>query len=169
MDLWVLLFLLIYSLPFTHAPFSWATRHTTVCLDKVFCPIGPKFGTYIRLWLPYTCAKFQLDRSMHSWIRVVCAKRRKNKTKNEEQNWNFAHWYLGNGWCDLLQFWKVASPYRQALPQQIRCSSDKGWRIYKCVKIATLLFLLIYSLPFVRPPFSWAARHTTVCLDLSNT
>ena len=33
------------------------------------------------------------------------------------------------------------------------------------MKIATLLFLLIYSLPFARAPFSWAARHTTVCLD----
>ena len=34
------------------------------------------------------------------------------------------------------------------------------------MKIATLLFLLIYSLPFARAPFSWAARHTTVCLDI---
>ena len=34
------------------------------------------------------------------------------------------------------------------------------------MKIATLLFLLIYSLPFARAPFSWAARHTTVCLDV---
>ena len=35
------------------------------------------------------------------------------------------------------------------------------------MKIATLLFLLIYSLPFARAPFSWAARHTTVCLDIA--
>jgi len=41
-------------------------------------------------------------------------------------------------------------------------------RIYECGRIATLLFLLIYSLPFARTPFSWAARHTTVCLDTLN-
>ena len=35
------------------------------------------------------------------------------------------------------------------------------------MKIATLLYLLIYS-QFVRTPFSWAARHTTVCLDMLN-
>ena len=103
---------------------------------------------------------------MHSWVRVVfvcCAKRREKKTKNK--NWNFAHLYLGNGWRDLLRFLNVASPYRLALSQQILCSSDKRWRIYECVKIATLLFLLIYLLLFARAPFSWAVRHTTVCLD----
>jgi len=36
------------------------------------------------------------------------------------------------------------------------------------VKIATLLFLSIYSLRFARAPFSWAARHTTVCLDTND-
>ena len=59
----------------------------------------------------------------------------------------------------------VASCYRRALPLQIWCSSDKRSRIYECVKIVTLLFLLIYSLPFAHTPFSWAARHTTMCLD----
>jgi len=133
---------------------------------KVFYPIGPKSGTYIRLWLPYTCAKFQLNRSMHSRVRVAFVFMQKEKEKKtKSKNWNFAHLYLGNSWRDLLQFWNVASPYRQTLPQQIWCSSDKRWRIYECAKIATLLFLLIYSLPFAQPPFSWAARHTTVCLD----
>jgi len=64
---------------------------------KVFCPIRPKFGTYICLWLPYMCAKFQLDRSMHSRV-VWCLSKENMKNKH----WNFAHLYLGKGWCDLL-------------------------------------------------------------------
>ena len=38
--------------------------------------------------------------------------------------------------------------------------------MYECVKIATLLFLLVYSLLFAHPPFSWAGLHPTVCLDI---
>ena len=102
---------------------------------------------------------------MHSWVRVVLCLREKKKKKTNNKNWNFAHLYLGNSWRDLLRFWNVASPYRRALPQQIWCSSDKRWRINGCVKITTLLFLLIYSLPFARALFCLAARHTTVCLD----
>ena len=102
--------------------------------------IFTKFGTYICLRLPCTCAKFQLDQSMYSWVRVVFVfvrKEKRKKTRNE--NRNFGHSYLGNGWCDLLQLWNVASCYRQAFPPQIWCSSDKRSRIYECVKIATLL------------------------------
>ena len=29
--------------PFARAPFSWAARHTTVCLDTMFFLIGQKF------------------------------------------------------------------------------------------------------------------------------
>ena len=123
--------------------------------------IFTKFGNYIRLWLPCTCAKFQLDQSMHSWFLCLCKKKKKTKNKN----WNFGRSYLGNGWHDLLQLWNVASCYRRAFSPQIWCSSDKRSQMYECVKIITLLFLLIYLLPFAHAPFSWAARHTTVCLD----
>ena len=60
--------------------------------------------------------------------------------------------YLRNGWRDLLQFWNVASRHRRALPQQIWCFSDKRLLIYECMKIATLLFLLIYLLLFAQAP-----------------
>ena len=94
----------------------------------------------------------------------LCEKtKKKKKTKNK--NWNFGLSYLGNAWHDLLQFWNPASPYRRAVPQQIWWSSGKRLRIYGCVKIATLLFLLIYSLRLRAPQASWAARHTTMCLD----
>ena len=68
------------------------------------------------------------------------------KTKNK--NWNFGLSYLGNALRDLIQFWNSAFPYRQALPQQMWWSLGKRSQIYECVKIATLLFLFIYSLPF---------------------
>ena len=82
---------------------------------------------------------------------VICAKRQRRRRKNEEKTWNFGLSYLGNTWHDLLQFWNPASPYRHAVPQQIWWSLGKRSRIYECVKISTLLFLLIYSLPFARP------------------
>ena len=69
----------------------------------------------------------------------------------KKKNWNFGLSYLRNGWHNLLQIWNVASQYRRALPQQI-CVLDKRSQIYEYVKIAALLFLLIYSLPFARAP-----------------
>ena len=33
--------------------------------------IVTKFGAYTRLWLPYTCAKFQPDRSICFWVIAV--------------------------------------------------------------------------------------------------
>ena len=103
-----------------------------------------KFGAYILFWLPYKC--------MHFRVRAVFVVQRRliRRKKNEEKNWNFGHLYLRNGWYNLLRIWSVAFRYGQALPQQIWCSSDKRSQIYKCVKMATLLFLLIYSLLFVR-------------------
>ena len=89
---------------------------------------------------------------MHFWVKTVCVCAKRSRKKNKEKNWNFGLLYLRNGWSDLLQIWDVALHHRRALPQQIWCSSDKRSRIYECVKIATLLFLLIYSLPFVHAP-----------------
>ena len=111
----------------------------------------------IRLLMPYKCTEFQPDRSTHLRVRVdfvICAKRRRRRRrirrKKTNKNWNFGLSYLGNAWRNLLQFWNPASPYRRAVPQQIWWSSGKRSLIYECVKIATLLVLLIYSLPFAR-------------------
>ena len=38
---------------------------------KDLSDIFTKFSAHICLWLPYMCAKFQLDRSMRSRVRVV--------------------------------------------------------------------------------------------------
>ena len=60
----------------------------------------------------------------------------------------------------------VGSPTARALVQQIWFQSDKGSRSYKGVKITFTFFLLIYS--WCGAPASWAARHTTVCLDIGH-
>ena len=36
-----------------------------------------------------------------------CAKRRRRAKKIKKLKWNFAHSYLGIGWCNLLQIWYV--------------------------------------------------------------
>ena len=86
-------------------------------------------------------------RNMHSWVGVIFVFVRKEEgKKTNNKNWNFGHLYLRNNWRDLLKLWNVASCYRWALQPQIWCSSDTRSQIYKCVKIVTLLFLLIYVL-----------------------
>ena len=67
-----------------------------------------------------------------------CAKRRRKNSK-------FAHSYLGNALRDFLQIRCVVSLGRRAPLQQLWYSSDKRSWSYECVKIATLLFPLIYS------------------------
>jgi len=124
-----------------------------VCISVKLCCVVTKIGTRICLYTPYNCTKFQLDQSKHLRVRanfVICVKRRRKRKKTKKNNWNFGLSYLRNAWCDLFQFWNPASPHRWALPQQVWWSSVKRSRIYECLKIATLLFLLIYSLPFVR-------------------
>jgi len=68
-----------------------------------------------------------------------CAKKTKKKTHK------FAHSYLGNALRNFLWNWCVVSLGRRAPPQQLWYSSDKRSWSYECVKITTLLFLLIYS------------------------
>ena len=97
-------------------------------------------------------------------VRVVFVFVQKEK-KNEEQKLKLGSLVSRKHLALFASIWNVASPNRQALPQQIWCASDLRWRIYECVKIATLLFLLIYSLPFARTLISRAAQHTTMCVD----
>ena len=113
------------------------------------------------LWTPYKWTKVQLDWSTNLWVTAIffkCAKRRRRRKKN---TWKFSHSNLRNALRDFLRIWCVVSLGRQAPPQQLWCSSDKRSWSYECVKIATLLFLFIYSL------FSWVAQHTTMRLDNS--
>ena len=83
--------------------------------------------------------------------------------QNEGKTENFGCLYLGNGIGDFLQILYVGSPTAWAPVQQMWFQSDKGSRSYKSVKITFTFFLLIYSRRGALA--SWAAQHTTVCLD----
>ena len=96
----------------------------------------------------------------------VCEMKKMKKKKMKKLKRNFVCSNLGNSWSDFLQIWYVDSPNRAARLQQIWFQSDKGSQSYIGVKIAFPVFLLIYSR--CGAPTSWAARHTTVCLDLMN-
>jgi len=105
-----------------------------------------KFGTYICLWLPYICAKFQPDWSMHSQVKAVFVFVRMWEKKNKKKK-KLSLVTRISEMAGTIYF-KFAFCYRRALSPQIWCSSDKRSRIYECMKITTLLFLLIYSLAF---------------------
>ena len=123
--------------------------------------IPTQLGTEIRCNDPFKCANLQPDWRTNSCFMAnfaKCAKRRTEKKRN------FGRSYLGNGWSDFLHILYVDSPTARALLQQIRLQLDKGSRSYKGVKITFTIFLLIYSQ--CGAPASWAARHTTVCLDI---
>ena len=93
---------------------------------------------------------------------------RKHEEEEEEKkrrkNPNFGSLYLRNGWSDFLQIWNVDSPGRRTTLQQIWFQLDKGSPRYKGVKMTFSFFLSIYSRCGALA--SWAARHTTVCLDM---
>jgi len=86
----------------------------------------------------------------------VC-KMKKKKTKKFFRN--FAHLYLGIGWCNLLQIWNVDSPGWGASLPQVWLNSGKWSQSYVGVKIIFFVFLSIYPQGDARA--SWAARHTT--------
>ena len=87
----------------------------------------------------------------------------KEEKKNEEKR-NFGRLHLGNGLSDLFQIWHVDSPSWQATLLKFWFQSDKVSSRYKSVKMTFSFFLLIYSR--CGAPASWAARHTTMCLNI---
>jgi len=70
---------------------------------------------------------------------------------------NFAHLYLAIGWSNLLQIWYLVQGISAANLGKISQS-------YIGVKITFFVFLSLYSCCSMMA--SWAARHTTVCLDI---
>ena len=91
--------------------------------------------------------KFQPDWSMSLQARAIfkCAKNEENEKKV----------CPGNGFCDFLQIWFAVFLIRHAPRQQFWHKSDKRSQINICMKIATLLFLLVYSCSLRMP---WLLR-----------
>ena len=76
-------------------------------------------------------------------------KKTKKKTRLFDQP------YLTNGTCELNEICYVACYRWRALIMQKLCAFDKGSWSYACVKIAFLLFLLIYSRCGAQALFTW--------------
>ena len=95
------------------------------------------------------------------WQKMQSVRNEEEKTKKLFQN--FVHLYLGISWYDLHQIWYVDSPSSGASQQQIWLNSGKRSRSYIGVKITFFVFLSIYSR--CGATASWAAQHTTVCLE----
>ena len=84
--------------------------------------------------------------------------------KYEENKVNFEGAYLGNSLADSAQIWNWRCPTPREFTQKFRvllfreCGATDAWKrrsLYSC-KVRTCL---------LRPRVSWAAWHTTVCLD----
>jgi len=97
------------------------------------------------------------------WQLSLFDKKKKNKTKNETQP-IFEGSYLRKTWRDLVEIWNGRWWRWPAFPSQKSVGFIEVSQSYICVKIALLFFLLITH--GCGTPASWAARYTTVCLDL---
>ena len=106
------------------------------------------------------CAKFEgnlITRLHFIAVFCKCAKRKRKKGKEEKKNEKkerfFEGLYFRNGWRNLFQ------AYMPAPTQRIWSCLVKRPRSYeRRVNILTLC---------VHAPFSWVARHTTICLDIN--
>ena len=72
--------------------------------------------------------------------------------------------YFQNGWHDLLQIWYVFFTDMPAPAQQFRFAWSMTMELRMCVRSYFVLRVNISTL-CMHAPFSWAARHTTMCFD----
>ena len=87
-------------------------------------------------------------------------KEEKKPEKNEETKSIFESLSLGNHWHDLVEIWSVGYWWWRASPQQKSSSFIQAVWSYVYAKIAILFFLSMCG-----TLVSWAARHTTGCLN----
>jgi len=122
-----------------------------------------KFSIRICLYPTFQCTKFQGNWIIHLCFATTFIPWWKEEEKNEETKPIFEGLYLGNTWCNLVKIWNVRWWHWPAFLLQKSFCFVKVSRSYAYVKIALLFFLLITH--GFGAPASWAARHTTVCLD----
>ena len=110
-------------------------------------PLDPQYACQIsaRLQHAYT--------SYSDFCKVCEMTKKKKKKKMKKFLRNFVDSYLGNGLRDLVKIWNITSP----------CHLGKALQSYRCVKIATLLFLSIYSLR-LRTPRILGSHDTLLCV-----
>jgi len=113
----------------------------------------------------FQCTKFQGNQIMPLCSYFHTFTKRKKK-KNEKTLPTFEGSYLRNAQRDLVEIWHVRWWRWLAFPSA-KISFIKVSLSYIYVKIALLFFLLITH--GCGAPASWAAWHTTVCLDVYET
>jgi len=97
---------------------------------------------------------------------VFCSNFHTLKKEKKVTQPTFKGSYLRNAWCDLVEIWNVRWRCWPAFPALKLFSFVKVSQSYVCMKITLFFFLLITH--GCGAPASWAARHTTMCLDLEN-
>jgi len=125
--------------------------------------IPTKIGTEMRFNEPFMCTKFQHDRSMRLQVMVEntkCEKTRRGRKKRR----NYFETLLNHFSGLAGMIWYVDLPSSGAFLQQIWLNSGKISQSYIGVKIKFFVFLPMYSQ--CGATASWAARHTTMRLDM---
>ena len=113
------------------------------------------------------CAKFEGDPIMRLHVMAVssrCAKKRRRKRKRRK--WT-AFWRL-TFQEQLAQFTSnlvcVLFQYANTCTVNLVLFGQENTELHTCIKSYFVLHVNILTL-CTHTPFSWAARHTTVCLD----
>ena len=98
-----------------------------------------------------------------TFCKCATRKRKIRRKKNEETKPICEVAYLGNARSDFAQIWNVECCSWRACPQQKSSCFIKEAQSYGGAKIA---FSSCQYTHGCYAPASWAARHTTVCLDV---
>ena len=99
-------------------------------------------------------------RTSYSNFKKCCRKK-----KYKENKTNFEGAYLGNGLVDSAQIWNWRCPTPRKLTENFVyfCSGSVELHMREdSIFLTPVKYTLVYRTPKV----SWAARHTTVCLDV---
>jgi len=128
--------------------------------------ITTNFDIGMHPYSDFQCTKFQGNRLMHFWFITTFTplQKEEKEEKNEETKPIFEGSFLRNAMCNLVEFWNVSWWHWQAFPLQKLFCFVKVSQSYVYMKIVFLFFLLIIH--WCGAVASWAARHTTVCLDM---
>ena len=119
-----------------------------------------------RILDPNRCAKFQPNWSTYMQVIVIFAKYAKKRIRRKKNKEIILKVWLLISWeClkEFFQFWNVTSPEWRYFHRKFgaiwirRHRARDAWKSYFVIPV-NILALFAYS------PFSWAARHTTVCL-----
>ena len=124
----------------------------------------------MRLYTPLLCAKFQGNRILRSRFIAVCISVRKEEEKLEEKKTKKLSKFLMSHISGKLE--AISLKFGMWSPEGGGSVHSKNrlvsLRQHRATEVRKLRFLSSCQYTYgCCAPASWAARHTTVCLDLS--